>query len=122
MKVSGCLTVVLLFKTGAFVAFVYGFFAGNPILANVGGLILVWDAVVNMWGGDLRRDVPIILAILVGGLFYPRWWVGVYWAASLWYMIFIPRYVDWLIRPPRWVQEEKAAHDASRYDLVDRRK
>lgn len=84
----------------ALIAFVLGFFASVTWLTILGGLLLVFDEVMEIFSGMLNPTFPIIFAILLALIINP-WYIGVFWSITAFKTLNIPTYLSVILRPEK---------------------
>lgn len=90
-------------------SFIYGFFAGQTVVAIVGGIILILQDLIAIWLGILKPAVPIILAVILALLIRP-WYFGVFWSSTVFQIFNVPLYLKILFTRANKQEQDQNGH------------
>lgn len=93
-----------LFELVGLSAFLLGYFIGIEWLIILGGIMVVLDDVIEIFMGILNPIFPIILAIILAIIFSP-WYIGIFWASSVFKIIGIPTYLIKIFTPQKIINK-----------------
>ncbi|PIP06791.1 MAG: hypothetical protein COX51_08015 [Syntrophobacteraceae bacterium CG23_combo_of_CG06-09_8_20_14_all_50_8] len=92
------------FWLGALVSFLVGYFDKITWLMILGGIIVAFDDVLEIFNGILNPIFPVILALVLAVVFTP-WYVGIFWASAAFKVLDIPGYLKMIFTPDRVIEK-----------------
>ena|SRR3990170_7746530 len=95
-----------IFWLSALLAFIYGYFSGIRWLMILGGIIVVFDDILEIIHRILNPIFPIFLAIVLALIFKP-WYVGVFWASAAFKVLGIPGYLTSIFYPEKVIEKNR---------------
>lgn len=90
----------------ALISFIVGYFDDITWLMILGGIIVVFDDVLEILNGILNPIFPVILAIVLAIVFTP-WYVGIFWASAAFKILGIPGYFKLIFRPEKVIEKAR---------------
>lgn len=96
-----------LFEFVGTIGFISGYFFHIPWLMIACGLMVILDDIIEISMGILNPLVPVILAIVLAFFFTP-WWVGIFWASSVFKILGIPTSLIKVIAPKKFLSKAMA--------------
>lgn len=70
----------------------------------LGGIIVVFDDVMEIFNGILNPIFPIILALALAIVFTP-WYVGIFWTSAAFKVMGIPGYLTMIFAPDKVIEK-----------------
>jgi hypothetical protein len=90
------------------IGFLVGYFLHVKWLTIGGGLLIVFDDLMQMLVGALKPLFPLILAVVLALILSP-WYVGIFWASAAFKILDIPTLIVSIFNPSKVVTEHASS-------------